>query len=53
MYIFKYLNYHDKRKILQVRSGFDFSREKEFRIIDVNLALICPTQYWCTVSTEL
>ena len=52
-YIFKYLNYNNKRKIFQVRSGFDFSREKEFRIINKYSALNCPTHYWYTFPIEL
>lgn len=34
IYIFKYLNYNDKCEILEVCSDFDYSREKEFQIID-------------------
>ena len=45
MYISKYLNYNDKLKMLQVRSGFDLTGEKEFQTIDKYSALICPTQY--------
>ena len=31
--------------MLQVRSGFDLTGEKEFQTIDKYSGLICPTQY--------